>query len=86
MSGSDSSSSPRLAKWLIGVFAVALVMGPGPGVHLVNPSSKEDAFWFGIPVLYLWSVFWFAVMALAVGIAYAKVWTDDGKEKGERRR
>ena len=70
----------RLGRRLVGVFALALLMGPGPGIYLVNPSS-EDAVplrVLGMPVLYVWAVFWFLVMAATVVTAYRKLWVAEG--------
>ncbi len=66
----------RLGRLLAGVFILALVMGPGPGIYLVNPSPDAAAPWtvWGIPVLYVWAVSWFFVMAATVVLAYRKVW------------
>ena len=64
MPGNDSSR-----KWAIGLtcsFAFAVLMGAGPGLLLVNPkpdSPQEAYFFLGMPVLYVWAVFWFFVQA-----------------------
>ena len=61
------------------LFLVAVLMGAGPGVHLINPSESaaaEDFFIFGMPKLYVWALFWFAMQATALTIAYFKVWKD----------
>ena len=57
----------RLTQRLTGVF---------------NPASADLAprTLFGAPILYVWAVFWFVVMAIAVGIAYKKLWS--AEEKG----
>lgn len=71
-----------LARWLTGVFLVALVMGPGPGIYLINPdpsSAVPSARVFGMPILYVWAVFWAAVMGTAVVLAYTKLWTAEMK-------
>lgn len=81
----DSGHAPsRFAKWLSAIFVLALVMGPGPGVYLINPRTQEEASWFGVPVLYVWAVFWFAVMAATVAIAFKTVWRVDENEGGRR--
>ena len=49
----------KLATVLIVIFLIALVMGPGPGSLLINPHGSEPMFWFGMPALYVWAVFWF---------------------------
>ena len=68
------------ARLLVGVFVLALIMGPGPGIELVNPSAdpgERAATFLGAPILYVWAVFWFLVMATAVVVAYCKLWTED---------
>ncbi len=52
-------------------------MGAGPGLLLVNPppeTAGSEAFVRGVPKIYVWAVFWFAVQVFAVTIAYLKVW------------
>ena len=72
----------RWARGLAGAFVVALVMGPGPGVYLVNPAPEEASppTILGAPVLYVWAVFWFLVMAVTVFLAYKRLWSaeDEG--------
>ncbi|MDP6928689.1 MAG: hypothetical protein QF412_03200 [Planctomycetota bacterium] len=67
----------RLSKILAAVFVFALVMGPGPGLYLVNPSPEDTspATFLGIPVLMAWAFFWFFVQAGVVLVAYRKLWT-----------
>lgn len=53
-------------------------MGPGPGIYLVNPdptSNELPATVFGLPILYAWGLFWFAVEATVLLIAYFKIWS-----------
>jgi hypothetical protein len=78
----------RLGIWLFAVFAASLILGAGPGVLLVDPlagtfrwgpaeaSSFEGtpALWFGLPVLYVWGLFWYGVQAAVVVAAYVWVW------------
>ena len=68
-----------LGRLLAAAFFVAMVMGPGPGVYLVNPDPADpDATVavLGMPVIYLWSVFWFLVQAVVVITAYVVLWRD----------
>jgi hypothetical protein len=55
------------------VFAAALLMGPGPGILLVNTPQPI----FGLPAIYLWGLFWYAVEVGVVVLAYFFVWSDD---------
>ena len=76
----------RLSRILTVVFVVALIMGPGPGLYLVNPDPLDpDALrlLLGLPVIWLWAVFWFAVMAVVVWIANIRLWKQcDETEEG----
>ena len=67
----------RLSKILAAIFIFAAIMGPGPGLYLVNPSSEDatTATFLGMPVLFAWAVFWFLVQAGVVLVAYCKLWT-----------
>ena len=64
----------KLATVLIVIFLIALVMGPGPGSLLINPHGSEPMFWFGMPALYVWAVFWFLVQASTIFIAATLIW------------
>ncbi len=78
----DPPHQKRLKIWLTAVILLALIMGPGPGVYLVNPdaSQQEPAVsWFGVPILYWWAVFWAGVLASAVAVAYCKLWKQDAE-------
>ena len=67
----------RLSKILAAIFIFAAIMGPGPGLYLVNPSPEDatTATFLGMPVLFAWAVFWFFVQAGVVLVAYCKLWT-----------
>jgi hypothetical protein len=77
---------------LSAVFVLALIMGPGPGLYLVNPDPADpDAVrTLGtIPVLYLWALLWFGVQTAVVLTAYFTLWRDDDADdvpgrEGER--
>jgi hypothetical protein len=60
----------KLGKILVAVFAVAMIMGAGPGILLVN----QPATWFGLPRLYVWGMIWCAVEIAVVIAAYLFVW------------
>ena len=72
----------RLSKILAAIFVFATVMGPGPGLYLVNPAPGDTttATFIGMPVLFAWAVFWFLVQAGVVLVAYRKLWTKQGEE------
>jgi hypothetical protein len=61
----------KLGWILAAVFALAMILGAGPGVLLVN----QPATWFGLPRLYVWGMFWCAVEIAVVVAAYLLVWT-----------
>jgi hypothetical protein len=73
----EEASRNRLGKILALIFGIAVVMGPGPGLYLVNPDSNDPetvATLGQVPILYLWVLFWFAVQAVVVLIAYFYLW------------
>ena len=81
MSRRRGTKRRRLAVALGAIFLVAVVMGTGPGIYLVNPDPADPnaAFTFlGLPILYVWAVFWFFVQAAVVLVAYFTLW--DGRE------
>lgn len=47
-----------------------MLLGPGPGMLLIN---QPRAF-LGIPQLYAWGLLWYAVEVLIVVAAYVWVW------------
>ena len=75
-----SSVSKRRMAWILGtLFAIAIVMGPGPGIYLVNPDPYESVarLILGMPVVYVWTAFWFLCQAVVVVLAYRKLWKED---------
>ena len=59
------------------MFVLALVMGPGPGIYLINPDPGDPEarrFIFGMPIIYVWASFWFIVQASAVALSYFFLW------------
>ena len=66
----------RLSKILALIFFFALIMGPGPGLYLVNPSHDNpcSTTFLGMPILFAWSSFWFFVQAGVVLVAYRNLW------------
>ena len=69
----------RLSKILAAIFVFATIMGPGPGLYLVNPSPEDaaSATFLGMPVLYSWAAFWFFVQAAVILVAYFKLWSKE---------
>ena len=67
----------RLGLVLFLVFALAMVMGPGPGLHLVNPeptTARDSLLFLGLPVIYAWGLFWYGVQAAVVVTACFTIW------------
>ena len=70
----------RLSTLLILIMLLALLMGPGPGIYLVNPDPGDpDAirFLLGMPIIWLWTVFWFLVEAACIVTAATCLWKED---------
>jgi hypothetical protein len=64
----------RLTKILGALFLFAIIMGPGPGLYLINGYAESGGALFGVPVLYAWCVFWFVVETVVVLIASKTLW------------
>ena len=59
------------------IFVLALLMGAGPGLYLINPDASDPEAtrdFLGMPVIYVWALFWFLVEAAVVVVAYITVW------------
>ena len=72
-----TAPSMRLGWILAAIFAFAMIMGPGPGVYLVNPGPEEGqgaTVFCNVPVIYLWTLFWCGVQVVVVLLAYTKLW------------
>ncbi len=70
----------KTAKILTTIFAVAMFMGAGPGLRLINPdASNPDAVYtfLGLPVIYAWAILWYLVMAILILTAYFKIWSKE---------
>ena len=74
----------RLSKILVTIFVFATIMGPGPGLYLVNPSHEEPiaATILGMPALFAWAVFWFIVQTSIVVVAHCMLWTKEDISEG----
>ena len=71
-----SPTPRRRLTWTLAIaFAIAMIMGPGPGLYLINPEPGAVTTIFGIPVVYAWGLFWFAVQAGLLLTAYLKLWS-----------
>lgn len=67
----------RLSFLLTALFSLALIMGPGPGNGLIRSHpGQPPAVILGMPVLYVWTIFWFLVMASVVVTAAIFLWSD----------
>jgi hypothetical protein len=78
MSESRVRKRSGLAVVLSVIFLLALVMGPGPGIYLVNPVPGEPATRravLGMPIVYLWAISWFFVQLAVVIVAYCTLWS-----------
>ena len=76
----DAQKKKRLSIGLTLAMVFAMIMGPGPGLRLVNPDITAPAapyIVFGIPVIYAWGIFWFVVQLVIVVTAYRTVWVDE---------
>lgn len=78
-----SPAARKRLTWILGLaFALAMVMGPGPGVLLVN---RAELF-LGLPLIYVWGVFWYGVQLSVILLCYTLLWrrVDTANSDGER--
>lgn len=62
------------------VFLIAITMGSGPGIRLINPDPTDPHAVFtiwGLPKIYVWGLWWYVVQLSAILVAYFKLWKDD---------
>ena len=74
----NPASEKRL---LCALFLLAMIMGSGPGLYLVNPNinAPNPSFTtFSLPTIYVWGLFWYAVQLGVILRAYFYHWKDDG--------
>ncbi len=65
--------------WLLtALFLLAVFMGAGPGLHLINPDLTDphvQLTTFGLPIIYVWGLFWYVIQFAVIVIAYRFVWS-----------
>ncbi|MBT4496841.1 MAG: hypothetical protein HOC74_03925 [Gemmatimonadetes bacterium] len=64
-------------RLLVLLFLLAMVMGSGPGLYLINPDPGDPSATFtlgGLPVIYLWGLLWYAVQLSVIIRAYTAYW------------
>lgn len=65
----------RLSITLIIAFFFAMIMGPGPGVFIVNGRGPI----LSVPAIYAWAVFWFLIQVTIIVISYFRIWKGGGE-------
>ena len=73
----NPTSEKRL---LFALFVLAMVMGSGPGLYHINPdiSAPNPSFTtFGLPTIYVWGLFWYAVQLGIILRAYFHHWKEE---------
>lgn len=76
----DKAKKRHLSIWLTVAMIFTMIMGPGPGLRLVNPGINDPIasyLFMGVPVIYAWGIFWFIVQLSIVITAYYTVWASD---------
>lgn len=76
----------RLGGTLTALFVLSLILGPGPGVLLVNPSedpAEPAARVLAIPIVYAWAILWFAVQLTIILLANALIWRAEDPDDAE---
>ena len=62
---------------LVVLFLLAVFLGAGPGIHLVNPDASDPAAsftTFGLPTIYVWGLLWYFVELGVILVAYFRFW------------
>ncbi len=80
MNRQETGKRTILAGVLALIFLLAMVMGCGPGIYLVNPDPADPHVTvaiFGVPIIYAWAVFWFAVQGGVILAAYCWIWEQE---------
>ena len=76
----EAPKKKRLALVLSIAMVFVMLMGPGPGLRLVNPDIENTSASFtvaGIPVIYVWGLFWFVIQVTIILTAYYTVWNEE---------
>jgi len=84
MTDTSESGHRRLSITLALIFIFAMIMGPGPGVYLVNPGADHQGpapTLLGLPIVYAWAVIWFGVQAAVLVTAYFTLWSRSWEKK-----
>ena len=84
MSDRRETGNKSLPIVLTLVFILAMVMGPGPGVYLIDPGPEHEGpapTLIGLPIVYAWAVLWFGVPAAVLVTAYFTGWADQEEEE-----
>ncbi len=66
------------------IFVLAIVMGTGPGIYLINPDpadAEANRTFLSVPIIYAWVVLWFLVQAGVILVAYFKLWKEPQAEE-----
>ena len=66
--------------FLIALFLLAITLGAGPGIHLVNPDPADPGAsftTFGLPTIYVWGLLWYVVQFSVILVAYFRYWKTD---------
>ncbi len=64
-------------RLLLLLFLLAMIMGSGPGLYLINPGPDAPRAAFtlgGLPIIYLWGLLWYAVQLGVILRAYTTYW------------
>ena len=75
----EDTKKSRLSLYLAIAMVITMLMGPGPGLRLVNPDVDEVSVQFtfgGVPIIYVWGIFWFFIQVIIIVTAYFTVWKD----------
>ncbi|MBA2113793.1 hypothetical protein [Bremerella alba] len=73
MKPAPSSTSRPLSYAATAIVVIALIMGVGPGVLLVN----RPTMFLGLPLLYFWGIGWYFVICGVAIICYFFIWRGD---------
>ena len=72
----DQQSKRSLFRKLLLLFALTYLLSNGPGLLLVN----RPLLVLGMPLLYLWALFWGVVQIGIILYAYKRLWKEDAED------